>query len=38
MELFFILKGYKDGDPVPEVFESDYSLVYKWEVESLMDY
>lgn len=35
----FHLEGLReDGDPVPEVFESDYSLVYKWEVESLMDY
>lgn len=35
----FHLEGLReDGDLVPEVFESDYSLVYKWEVESLMDY
>jgi len=35
----FHLDGLReDGDPVPEVFELDYSLVYKWEVESLMDY
>ena len=35
----FHLDGLReDGDPVPVAFESDYSLVYKWEVESLMDY
>ena len=35
----FHLEGMQeDGDPVPEVFESEYTLVYKWDVESLMDY
>ena len=35
----FHLEGLQeDGDPVPEVFESEYTLVYKWDVESLMDY
>lgn len=35
----FHIEGLReDGDPVPEVFESDYTLIYKWEVESLMDY
>ncbi len=35
----FHIEGLReDGDPVPEIFESDYTLIYKWEVESLMDY
>ena len=35
----FHLEGLrKDDDPVPEVFAAEYSLIYKWEVESLMDY
>jgi predicted RNase H-like HicB family nuclease len=35
----FHLTGLReDGDQVPEVFESAYTLVYKWDVESLLDY
>jgi predicted RNase H-like HicB family nuclease len=35
----FHLEGLrKDDDPVPEVSAAEYSLIYKWEVESLMDY
>jgi len=35
----FHLDGLRqDGDSIPEVFKSDYLLIYKWEVESLMDY
>jgi len=35
----FHLNGLReDGDPIPEAFKSDYLLIYKWEVESLMDY
>jgi len=35
----FHIEGLReDSDPVPEVFESDYVLVYKWDVENLMDY
>ena len=35
----FHLTGLReDGDPVPEIFESDYTLVYKWDVESLLEY
>jgi predicted RNase H-like HicB family nuclease len=35
----FHLEGLReDADPVPEMFESEYFLVYKWDVESLMDY
>lgn len=35
----FHLDGLReDGDPVSEAFKSDYLLIYKWEVESLMDY
>ena len=28
----------EDGDVVPEVFKLDYVLVYKWDVDSLLDY
>jgi predicted RNase H-like HicB family nuclease len=28
----------EDGDPVPEMFKSEFSLVYKWDVEILLDY
>jgi predicted RNase H-like HicB family nuclease len=35
----FHLEGLKeDGDPVPEIFRSDYTLIYKWDVESLLEY
>ena len=35
----FHLEGLReDGDRVPEVFNSDYTLVYKWDVDSLLDY
>jgi predicted RNase H-like HicB family nuclease len=35
----FHLEGLReDGDPVPPAFESGYTLLYKWDVESLMDY
>ena len=35
----FHINGLReDNDPVPEVFESDYVLVYKWDVESLLEY
>ncbi len=35
----FHLEGLKeDSDPVPEVFRSGYILVFKWDVESLLEY
>ncbi|HAH24010.1 MAG TPA: hypothetical protein DCL77_09685 [Prolixibacteraceae bacterium] len=35
----FHLSGLReDKDPVPEVFDSEYVLVYKWDVESLLEY
>ena len=35
----FHMKGlHMDGDPVPEPFDGEYELVYKWDVESLLDY
>ena len=35
----FHLEGLReDGDPVPEAFEPGYTLVYKWDVDSLLDY
>jgi predicted RNase H-like HicB family nuclease len=35
----FHIEGLReDNDPVPEPFNSKYSLVYKWDVESLLDY
>jgi predicted RNase H-like HicB family nuclease len=35
----FHLEGLKDdGDPIPEVFNGHYTLVYKWDVESLLEY
>ena len=35
----FHIKGLlEDGDAVPEVFKLDYVLVYKWDVDSLLDY
>lgn len=35
----FHLTGMReDGDPVPEILESEYTLVYKWDVESLLEY
>jgi predicted RNase H-like HicB family nuclease len=35
----FHLAGLReDGDQIPEVFESAYNLVYKWDVESLLHY
>lgn len=35
----FHLEGLmEDGDSVPEVFQSDYEFVYKWDIESLLDY
>jgi predicted RNase H-like HicB family nuclease len=35
----FHLEGLKeDGDPIPEPFEGEYRVVYKWDVESLLYY
>lgn len=35
----FHLDGLReDGDPIPEIFQNDYSYVFKWEVESLLEY
>lgn len=35
----FHLEGLREeGYPIPEPFDSDYTLIYKWDVESLMDY
>ncbi len=35
----FHLEGLReDGDEVPEVFNSGYTLVFKWDVDSLLDY
>lgn len=35
----FHLEGLReDGDKIPEMFQSEYSLVYKWDVESLLEY
>jgi predicted RNase H-like HicB family nuclease len=35
----FHLSGMReDGDQIPEAFESEYVLVYKWDVESLLEY
>ena len=35
----FHLEGMKeDNEPLPEIFQGDYSLTYKWDVESLMHY
>ena len=35
----FHIKGLLEyGDAVPEVFKLDYVLVYKWDVDSLLDY
>jgi predicted RNase H-like HicB family nuclease len=35
----FHLTGLReDGDQIPEVFESDYTLIFKWDVESLLEY
>lgn len=28
----------EEGYPIPEPFDSDYELTYKWDVESLLDY
>lgn len=28
----------EDGDPIPEVLQGDYELVFKMDVESLLDY
>jgi len=37
--LEFHLEGLReDGDPVPVVFNTEYALVYKWDVDSLLDY
>lgn len=35
----FHLEGMKeDGDPIPEAFQGDYQIEYKWDVESLLFY
>ncbi len=35
----FHLAGLReDGDPIPEPFDSEYYLTYKWDVESLLSY
>ena len=35
----FHLEGLReDGDPIPELFKGEYSLVFKWNVEGLLDY
>jgi transcriptional regulator with XRE-family HTH domain len=35
----FHLEGLReDGDPVPEPFDTDFLLVFKWDVESLLYY
>ncbi|MCF8358614.1 MAG: hypothetical protein K9H26_07635 [Prolixibacteraceae bacterium] len=35
----FHLEGMKeDNEPIPEIFQGDYNLSYKWDVESLMHY
>jgi len=35
----FHVEGLReDGDQLPGVFHSDYTLVYKWDVDSLLDY
>ena len=35
----FHIAGLKeDGDPVPEIFDKPYMLVYKWSVESILLY
>lgn len=37
--IIFHLDGLReDGDPIPEAFNSEYVLVYKWDVESLLEY
>jgi predicted RNase H-like HicB family nuclease len=28
----------EDGDPVPEIFQAGYQLVFKWSIESLLYY
>ena len=28
----------EDGDPIPEVFQGDFEIEYKWDVESLLYY
>ena len=35
---FHLVGLREDGDEVPEVFNSNYILVYKWDVDSLLDY
>ena len=35
----FHLDGLReDGDPIPDLFKGEYSLVFKWNVEGLLDY
>ena len=35
----FHLEGLReDGDPIPEPFNTEYELVYKWDIESLLYY
>lgn len=35
----FHLDGLKeDGDPIPAIFKGGYDLVFKWDVEGLLDY
>ena len=35
----FHLEGLKeDGDPIPEIFNNEFTLVFKWSVESLLFY
>lgn len=35
----FHLSGLReDGDPVPDVFNNEYVLVFKWNIEGLLDY
>jgi len=37
--LEFHLEGMReDGDPIPDVFEGEYEITYKWDVESLLYY
>lgn len=28
----------EDGDPIPEIFKGEYTLLFKWNIEGLLDY
>lgn len=37
--ILFHLEGMReDGDPIPEVFQGNFEIEYKWDVESLLHY